>query len=96
VLLEYDPASATLGASKGVSAVSTSTTGVHVITLAAPLTSPVINVDIRGDLPLAKVTVEVSTATTLTVRTYDLSVAGSTLTATPADHPFYLVVHEDV
>jgi len=96
VLVEYDPASATTGASKGVSNITTTAIGVHVITLSDPLSSPTINVTLRGNLPLAKATVEVSTATTLTVRTYDLAVLGGTLQATPADHPFYLSVHEDV
>lgn len=96
VMLEYDPASSTTGASAGISSVTTTAIGVHVVTLAEPLVAPVLHAMIRGDNPLTKITVEVSTATTVTVRTYDLAVVGGTLQATPADYPFYLSIHEDV
>lgn len=95
VLLEYDPATAATGANKGVSSVTVNGIGDFTVTLASPPTNPVISARVRGDLPLAVVTVTFATATTLTVKTYNLEVVGGTLQATPTDHPFYLLVHED-
>ena len=96
VLLEYDPASLSTGADRGVSGVTNAGIGVYTVTLSEPLVSPVIHAMIRGDHPTASITVEVTTATTLTVRIYDLGVSGTTITTTPVDYPFYLSVHEDV
>ena len=96
VLLEYDPATLSMGASRGVSGVTPGGVGVYTINLVDPLIKPVIHANLRGDLPAATITVEITTATTLTVRVYDLAVSGTTLAPTAADHPFYLSVHEDV
>ena len=94
VLLEYDPVSSTTPVSDGVLSVTTTTTGVHQVQLTDPLTNAVVHVDIRGANPLAVVRASVVSSTVIEVRTYDLSVAGTTLQATPADHPFWLSVHE--
>jgi hypothetical protein len=96
VLVEYDPATGTTGASEGTNSITSTATGVHDIALSDPLANPVIHVTIRGDQPLATATAELATSTTLRVRTYTLEVVGGALEATPADHPFYLSVHEDV
>jgi len=94
VLLEYDPTSSTIVVGEGVSAVTATGTGVFQVQLLAPMTSPVVHVNIRGNDPLATVRASVVSTTLIEVYTYDMSVAGSSLQATPADHAFWLSVHE--
>jgi len=96
VLLEYDPASASMGASEGVIGVTSLGTGVFRVQLTDPVSNPVVHVTLVGDLPLSTITATLVSTTQIEVRIYDLSVAGATLQATPADHSFWLSVVEDV